>query len=372
MIQSAQLKQTPILTTIEQTMSLNRPALASPELFDVAIGGTIDQPSARLDELIVTIPGMLNYQYPNYYDNTVCHMLISQEFVKTALHVINTYKEELDCSLQDFQNKTILIFAAKMRKANLVQAILTLISPDKIAKMINLTDQDGRTALHYAYALGLDASTIAMLIKHGADETILDNTQKRPLDLLQSEEKEIIEILDSVSIDYRRSVHSPLNSCFFPELDEPQTYREVVRTVDSKKLKKLNLLVPRFDANGVLIDDIKNVKNDWCPVVVCKQNIEHLKKTVLEIKLPPLCTDAVKQVREKRRMYYSMIFGLVEKDPTSVLEAIQKGQTKLLNPMKKEMTDSKSSEGGLFAGSVTIKPADTNNPNKLLKSSVTL
>lgn len=106
-------------------------------------------------------------QQEREYSNTPLHVLIANEAYQDAIDWIKYAKNKLDFSLQDREDKTTLIFAAKMRATAVVCCLVNALPADKRDKVLNLQDEDGNTALHYTFLLG-DIDSAKELIAHGA------------------------------------------------------------------------------------------------------------------------------------------------------------------------------------------------------------
>jgi ankyrin repeat protein len=137
-------------------------------------------------------------------NNAPLHAFIANERVNLLMHFIEEaekFDSKIDFNVADFQSKTPLILAAKMRHE--ATAIYILI---KGGNKINLNhqDKDGMSALHYACTLG-QLNLAELLINMGAIINITNNKNRTPLDCIALTSKEETEsILKSVSIEPSR------------------------------------------------------------------------------------------------------------------------------------------------------------------------
>ena len=99
----------------------------------------------------------------------------------------------------DFEQKTPLIIATKARQLMVVETLLDL-KAKGCGIDINAIDNQGRTALHFACALGM-SSIVIKLIQAGANINVHDKQKRTPLHYAVMREKLVRTILDEISID---------------------------------------------------------------------------------------------------------------------------------------------------------------------------
>lgn len=81
-----------------------------------------------------------------------------------------------------------------------------------ISRNLNLQDQSGRTALHYASALGI-YDIVQALIGAGADQNIVDNNNMTAADLMHSiSNQEVRQILIDLEMHPDRDINAPSNA----------------------------------------------------------------------------------------------------------------------------------------------------------------
>ncbi len=139
------------------------------------------------------------------YNNSIPHFLIVNELKEKALAVINKFHAEINFKLTDTTGTTILLLSLKTLQTDIATLILSF---DKSS--IDIRDSKGRTPLHIAYILGLDEIRKTLLAA-GANPNLKDSKGLIPSEYLQGHEKDISDVLDSVSIDHRRHPAANVN-----------------------------------------------------------------------------------------------------------------------------------------------------------------
>ncbi len=129
---------------------------------------------------------------------TPLHISAANELFNMCIQLIDmakTSKYPCDFSMKDGEGKTVLIIAAKTLSLVLIEKIL---AEDK--SCVNLADNEGRTALHFACALG-QAAIVKALIKAGADVNAKDKKGNTPMHYATFGLPVVKAILASISID---------------------------------------------------------------------------------------------------------------------------------------------------------------------------
>jgi hypothetical protein len=145
---------------------------------------------------------------------TPLHYIIYSKSEGLAEYFINTVIKDnpIDYTVKDAEGTTLLILAAKMLKVSLIVSMLR--HPGARAT-INEKDIYGRTALHYAYALG-QKDLIGILQKtDGIDLTVVDLNGIAPCEYLTTEESFVRSLLESVDINPKRYPFAQHNGMAF-------------------------------------------------------------------------------------------------------------------------------------------------------------
>lgn len=141
----------------------------------------------------------------NIYWNTPLHIAIANELFNNFIILIeeaNLAKKTIDYDIQDREGKTPLILASKMARHDM--ACELLIQKSKGAKLdVNMMDNEGNTALHYACALG-QLNTVRELLKSGGNSNLRNKADKTPLDMIKLNKEGLESILKSVDVDPQR------------------------------------------------------------------------------------------------------------------------------------------------------------------------
>lgn len=178
--------------------------------------------------------------------NTPLHAFIVNERVSDAIYLIDEAKRLnviLDLKARDFEGKTALILAAKMRKEQLALYILEN-SGENLD--INSQDNSGMTAAHYACALSMP-KLLEALIRKQANLSLQCNKKRKPIDCLDLSDDEIRQILDSVFVNPNRDENAQRNEI----TDE---YSQLIESLD--KLGKHKHKVLAIKANRAVIAKI--------------------------------------------------------------------------------------------------------------------
>ncbi|VVC75832.1 hypothetical protein AQUSIP_11290 [Aquicella siphonis] len=136
------------------------------------------------------------------FDNTILITSIvleeSDENCQLAEAIISALHDYIDPNKFDSEGKTALILAAKMRNTRLVRILLE----NEFSSRININAQDrmGRTALHYACAMG-DIEMARALVDAGANPDLRDDCDKTPYDMTYASSEELTGLFESVALD---------------------------------------------------------------------------------------------------------------------------------------------------------------------------
>lgn len=154
----------------------------------------------------------------NDYNNTYLMSLIMNECRPRATLLIKnlSFQQQL---LKDTQGKTVIIMATKTKQADILQALLAATvgtSAEAIARVVNLTDEWGNSALHYACAYA-DVEMMRMLIQHGGNLQLLNQAGKSCVDMLMLDEGKITELLNTACIDSSRDEMAVMNTVTKPD-----------------------------------------------------------------------------------------------------------------------------------------------------------
>ncbi len=140
---------------------------------------------------------------------TPLHTATANELFNLCIELIDmakTSKYPCDFSVKDGEGKTVLIIAVKTLSIELTEKVL---AEDK--SCVNLSDNEGRTALHFACVLGQVAIAKA-LIKAGADVNAKDKKGNTPLHYATFDLPVVKAILSSISIDPDRDQYALRNA----------------------------------------------------------------------------------------------------------------------------------------------------------------
>jgi hypothetical protein len=150
--------------------------------------------------------GDINYIESSEYKNTFLHYALVNEAKKEAISaVVLHFHDKINFKIQDTNGNTILLMALKVLRQDVAVDIIQVNNTS-----INDQDKLGRSPLHIACILGL-SDAVKHLIAANADITLRDSKGLLASDYIQGHDEEIIAVLDSVSIDYRRHPYADLN-----------------------------------------------------------------------------------------------------------------------------------------------------------------
>ncbi|OGT68893.1 MAG: hypothetical protein A3I12_01080 [Gammaproteobacteria bacterium RIFCSPLOWO2_02_FULL_38_11] len=146
------------------------------------------------------------------YANTPLLLMIANEDttgVGQFIELAKKYKQQIDFNIKDLEEKTALIFAAKLRNMSLLNL---LIQEKNVGTNINinLADNEGNTALHYACAYG-QTTMVDQLLKAGANPDTQNNKGRTPLDMTTTNAQELGALFKSVTVDPKRDEMAMLN-----------------------------------------------------------------------------------------------------------------------------------------------------------------
>lgn len=149
----------------------------------------------------------VNLQDSLKFKNTPLQLLIANESHDDALCFINYAGAKINYSIQDTGGKTPLILAAKVNATAVAAAILRHCQDTDL----NIQDDKGMTALHYACLYG-NSELFHLLVTRGASLSILNKDGKLPVDCVLLGKKAIKETLESIEIDPERDEKAEKNS----------------------------------------------------------------------------------------------------------------------------------------------------------------
>ncbi|NNM60065.1 MAG: hypothetical protein HKM04_09670 [Legionellales bacterium] len=151
---------------------------------------------------------------PEPFNNTPLHLVIANECYENAISYINSAKAKniaIDYSVQDSQGKTTLILSAKQRATSMVAFIIENMPSERREEWLNIQDNEGNTALHYAMLLG-DVGSVKKLIESGAKTDINNLNGHTPLNLLSVvHSNRIDKVLESVCVKPMRDEKARVN-----------------------------------------------------------------------------------------------------------------------------------------------------------------
>ncbi len=187
-------------------------------VFHYALSANIDPPERlALIKFLLEHGGNPNITDEEYGYGTFLHMAIANEIKPAEIESFmncsassSLIQHKIDYSIRDKEGKTLLITAAKTMNLPVVKNIL------KYNKnCVNLKDNNGATALHYACALG-QLSMVRALLDAGADIMAKDNEGNTPLHYANCSVQKVEAILRSISIDPRRDINARFNVFHLP------------------------------------------------------------------------------------------------------------------------------------------------------------
>ena len=155
----------------------------------------------------------VNSQAETSFLNTPLQLMIANENTNLAQHYLDKARElkiTINFAIQDQFGATSLILASKLRLTALALSVLKWIPSDS-KNILDLQDNDGMTALHYASALG-QIELIERLLAKGANHEIENSKGELPKQMTDYKEADIRIILSSVSINPNRDEKAVLNN----------------------------------------------------------------------------------------------------------------------------------------------------------------
>jgi len=142
---------------------------------------------------------------------TPIHIAIANETIDLAIFKIecaSKYNQKINFTLRDGEGKTPLIVAVKVMSVAMTTKILQV-----AADTVNLTDNQGRSALHFACALG-QFEIANRLIAAGANIDAVDNNGNTPLHYTNHLPSQVHAILISIGIDPERDQAAKFNAFY--------------------------------------------------------------------------------------------------------------------------------------------------------------
>ena len=210
------------------------------ELHLLVIDGDISLIRAHLKKN----PGSIN---SNWQDGggTPLHLIVANEKQRLACEILNVVieiekKEKnsiLDLSIVDREGKTLLILAVKARQWEFVKHLLENY-PATIKKIINLQDENGRTAAHYAALYG-QLDILKLLMNAFADVSVKDKKGLTVSASANEDKSAIRESLWSIEIHPDRS-RSALTNAIPAHVDEDTRScfaEEIIQTAKREAIK---------------------------------------------------------------------------------------------------------------------------------------
>lgn len=185
----------------------------------------------------------------HHYGTPLHYILANEDFEKfyDVLEIAAAYRQQINFHLRDGEGKTALLLAAKVMSGGAVQKILKL-DPT----CVDIADNEGRTPLHIACALG-NAEIVEMLLNAGANINARDNAGNTPAHYAAIDKSMVRQLLSSISIDPKRDVNAESNAISLdPWTPIPITIRQAA---------SLNLRLTTSPADHVKGTDNGNILN---------------------------------------------------------------------------------------------------------------
>ncbi len=145
-------------------------------------------------------------------EGTLLHTILANERFQSFDDILNSvtkYGLKIDFHLQDGEGKTPLMLAVKVMAGGAVKHILRL-DPS----CVDVSDNEGRTPLHIACALG-QAWIVEQLLNAGANINARDHAGNTPAHYAVFNKNEVRQLLTSIYIDPKRDAHAPYNGVLY-------------------------------------------------------------------------------------------------------------------------------------------------------------
>jgi ankyrin repeat protein len=184
---------------------------------------------------------------------------MSQFTARTLIKYLQDPKYKYDWNIRDEEGKTILILAAKVRSRELVEDIIS-VKQRGVNIDINAADNEGRSALHFAAALGNNASVIALL-NAGANINLQDKYGRTPLHYAVMREELVKKILEEIFIDPERDENALRNHLL--DINHEPVYigndpNKTIRAVKDEVDKVMPFILQQFESMSFPSQELKD------------------------------------------------------------------------------------------------------------------
>jgi ankyrin repeat protein len=199
---------------------------------------------------------------------TLLHFALLNETDDLVYLMLRSDKVAIDYTLQDSKGRTVLVLAAKMRKAD----IFLLMLQDKNAQAaLLIPDNENRNALHYGFLLGEISIINAVLSLGILNLDASDVYGFVASKLVFAPITEVIRVLNSVSIDERRYPTAVKNYFSLTEV--------MPLSLQVMEQYSRGLIVSKFENNGTLItEEMMSTTTRMVPILNCAQNANYVKQ----------------------------------------------------------------------------------------------